>query len=192
MSSRQGKAIYLKDILEQAQNKVKKIIEERNPQLKDKDSISRQVAIGALVFNDLCQDRIKDVDFDWNKVLDFEGGSGPFVQYSLVRSASLLKKAGAEIPIKKFQQPLKEEREKKLAWLILEFESVCFQSLQKLKPHLLARYLLDLSKEFNRFYNTEKIIGHSRQKDLLLLVQSAHRVLDRGLEILNVPRPPAM
>ena len=192
MSSRKGKAVYLKDILEQAIQKVRQIIEERNPQLPDKDKISRQVALGALVFNDLCQDRIKDVDFEWKKVLDFEGDSGPFVQYSLVRARSLLQKAGVSEAILSFEQALQEKEEKKLAWLLLEFESVCFQSLQKLKPHILARYLLELSKEFNRFYNKEKILGHQRQQDLLLLVQSTHRVLSRGLEILNIPRPIAM
>ncbi|MCZ0931530.1 MAG: arginine--tRNA ligase [Oligoflexia bacterium] len=190
MSSRQGQAVYLKDILDQAIERVRKIIEERNPALQDKEKISREVAVGAVVFNDLAQDRIKDVDFEWNKVLDFNGDTGPFAQYSLVRAGSLLKKASS-IHSKKFLSAF-EPDEESLAWRLLSFESVCFQSLQKFKPHILARYLLDLSKEFNRFYNQHRILGHNRESDRLLLTQMTHRTLSRGLEILNVPRPQAM
>ena len=96
----QGQAIYLKDILDQSIDRVKKIIEDRNPELNNKETISRQVAVGAIVFNDLIQDSIKDVDFEWNKILDFNGDTGPFVQYSLVRMGSLLKKAN-KIPLEK-------------------------------------------------------------------------------------------
>ena len=190
MSSRQGQAVYLKDILEQAVDRVKKIIEERNPALEDKETISQQVAAGAVVFNDLVQDCIKDVDFEWSKILDFNGDTGPFVQYSLVRMNSLLKKAD-RTPAQKFTSPL-EPDEEALAWKLLSFESLCFYSLQKFKPHILARYLLDLSKDFNRFYNQHRIIDHERSEDRLLLTHISHRVLSRGLEILNIPRPPAM
>ena len=190
MSSRQGQAVYLKDILEQAIERVKKIIEERNPDLQDKETISQQVAVGAVVFYDLVQDCIKDIDFEWDKVLDFNGDTGPFVQYSLVRSNSLLKRASS-ISTEKFLSSF-EPDEESLAWKLLSFESLCFQSLQKFKPHILARYLLDLSKEFNRFYNQHRIIGHDRESDRLLLTQMTYRVLSRGLEILNIPRPQAM
>ena len=190
MSSRQGQAVYLKDILDQAIKRVRKIIEERNPTLREKEIVSKQVAVGAVVFNDLVQDRIKDVDFEWRKLLDFNGDTGPFVQYSLVRSGSLLKKANP-IRSSKFVSSFEPEEES-LAWKLLSFESVCFQSLQKFKPHILARYLLDLSKEFNRFYNQRRIIGHDREADRLLLTQMTYRILSRGLEVLNIPRPQAM
>ena len=193
MSTRRGKAVYIQDIVEQAIQRVEKIIQERGDSKGgDKSKISEQVAIGALIFNDLMQDRIKDVDFNWNKVLDFDGSSGPFVQYSLVRAGSLLRKSGFIGKGTQFESSVDGEEEKQLAWLLLQFESVCFQSLQKLKPHFLARYLLTLSKEFNRFYNAKKIIGHSREKDYLLLTKMTYRVLSRGLEILNIPRPQAM
>ena len=272
MSTRRGRAVYIQDIVEQAVDRVKKIIQEResskkesskqnmeqavdrvkktiqeresstkenqkqtsesknqpafeakgnlDPKQSDKLKITEQVAIGALIFNDLMQDRIKDVDFNWSKVLDFDGSSGPFVQYSLVRARSLLIKAGfivnkagltektADLTASKaglteneagftektvsFESSFEDEEEKQLAWLLLQFESVCFQSLKKLKPHILARYLLSLSKEFNRFYNAKKIIGHPREKDHLRLTQMTYRVLFLGLELLNIPRPTAM
>lgn len=191
MSTRQGQAVYLKDVLEQAVGRVEKIIKERNPDLKNKEEVSRQVGIGAVIFNDLINDRIKDVDFEWAKVLDFDGNSGPFVQYSLVRSRSLLNKFKGVIP-KQFSKPLESSEEKILAWRLIGFEEACFQSLKHFKPHTLARYLLDLSKEFNRFYSGIKVLGQDREADLLLLTEITHRVLWRGLEILNVPRPKAM
>ena len=228
MSTRRGRAVYIQDIVEHAVDRVKKIIQERQSSKKenqafesknqpafevrenldskesDKSKIPKQVAIGALIFNDLMQDRIKDVDFNWSKVLDFDGSSGPFVQYSLVRARSLLIKAGFTVnkegltesksgSIEKtvgFESSFEDEEEKQLAWLLLQFESVCFHSLKKLKPHILARYLLNLSKEFNRFYNEKKIIGHPREKDRLQLTKNTYRVLSLGLELLNIPRQP--
>ncbi len=191
MSSRQGEAVFLKDILEQVVERVEKIIQERNPELKNKKEISWQVGVGALIFNDLMNDRVKDVDFEWSKVLDFEGRSGPFVQYSLVRSRSLLRRNKKPLP-KKFSLPPDGIEEKRLIWRLLSFEEAVFLSLKNFKPHILARYLLDLAKEFNRFYAAQRVLGHQRELDLLLLTKAVHRSLYRGLEILNVPRPKAM
>ena len=191
MSSRQGQAVYLKDVLEEAIARVEKIITERNPDLKDKKEIAREVGIGALIFNDLMNDRVKDVDFEWSKVLDFEGRSGPFVQYSLVRARSLLRKVDEKIK-KQFSLPFEQEEEQILAWRLICFEEAVFQSFKKFKPHILARYLLDLAKEFNRFYTGQKVVGHKRELDLALLTYITSLTLDRGLEILNVPRPKAM
>ena len=191
MSTRKGQAIYLKDILDEAIRRVEKIIQERNTDLENKKEVCKQVGIGALIFNDLMNDRTKDVDFEWDKVLDFDGRSGPFVQYSLVRSQSLLDKFKKVLP-EKFSQAFESSEEKQLVWRLLCFEDAVFQSLKNFKVHILARYLLDLSKEFNRFYTSKKILEHPREKDLLLLTQITKRVLWRGLEILNVPRPKAM
>lgn len=191
MSTRQGKAVYLKDILEQAVQRVKTIIQERNPSLENQNKIAMQVGVGAVVFNDLMNDRIKDVDFEWSKVLDFEGRSGPFVQYSLVRSRSLLNKYTKKLPIV-FSDNLKSSEAQQLVWRLIGFEEACLQALKNFKPHILARYLLNLAKEFNRFYAGQKILDNPQEEDLILLTHITHRVLDRGLEILNVPRPLAM
>ena len=191
MSTRKGQAVYLKDILEQAIQRVRDIIEERNPSLENKELVCEQVGLGALIFNDLMTDCIKDVDFDWKKVLDFEGRSGPFVQYSLVRAHSLLKKWDKDLP-KVFSNTFESLEEIQLVWRLMGFDEACFQSLQHFRPHLLARYLLDLAKDFNRFYAQHKILGHPLEEDRLLLSHTTYRVLKRGLEILNVPCPSAM
>ncbi len=191
MSTRQGHAVYLKDILDQAVQRVENIIDERNPDLPNKKKICEQVGVGALVFNDLMNDRIKDVDFEWSKILDFDGQSGPFVQYSLVRAQSLLRKFSGSLP-KSFSHPFETQEEKQLAWRLIGFDDAVFQSFNRFKPHILARYLLRLAKEFNRFYVSQKILGQPREADLLLLADLSRRALMRGMEILNVPRPPAM
>lgn len=191
MSTRKGQAVYLKDILEQAVQRVRLIIDERNPDLKNKEEVSRQVGVGAVIFNDLVNDRVRDVDFEWKKVLDFEGNSGPFVQYSLVRAGSLLKKFQKKVP-ESFSKPMESEEEKQLAWILIGFEEACVQSLLHFKPHILARYLLSLAREFNRFYVQQKVLGDFREEDLILFVELSRRVLSRGLEILNIPRPLAM
>ena len=191
MSTRKGQAIYLKDVLHQSIERVEKIIEERRPELENKKQIAEQVGIGAIVFNDLMNDRIKDVDFNWNKVLDFEGNSGPFVQYTHVRCLSLLKKAEG-IMKTKFSENFPTKEEINLIWLLLAFEEAVFQSFKHFKPHLLARYLLDLSREFNRFYASEPILDSDKKEDLILLVDTVRRVLHKGLSILNVPIPSTM
>ena len=189
MSTRRGQAVYLKDLLEQAVERVEKIISERRPDEKNKRQIAEQVGIGALVFNDLMNDRIKDVDFDWDRVLDFEGQSGPFVQYSHVRCLSLIKKYGKP-PAKQFSAL--EEEELILAWKLLCFEEAVFQSFKLLKPHILARCLLDLAGAFNRFYASRRILGSEKEAELMLLVEGVRLALNEGLQILNVPRPKAM
>lgn len=191
MSTRQGQAIYLKDVIGQAVERVKKIIEERRPELENKNTIAHQVGVGAVVFNDLMNDRTKDVDFDWDKVLDFEGRSGPFVQYTHVRCLSLLKKTDSPIQ-KTFSQKDLSEQEINLVWLLLNFEEAFVQALKHFKPHILARYLLNLSKEFNRFYASQNVLNSPKKQDLILLVDTVRRTLHKGLTLLNIPLPPSM
>ena len=190
MSSRGGKVVYLQSLLTQVQDRVYEIIKDRD--LENKDQVAKDVGIGALVFNDLMNDCVKDVDFDWNHLLDFEGRTGPFVQYTYVRCMSLLKKYE-----KKPQKIFKKEdscskEEEKVILKLLSFEESSFHAFSNFKPHILACYLLDLSKEFNRFYSKKKILGTKEEDNLMILVQSASNVLKRGLEILNVPIPTKM
>ena len=191
MSTRGGKTVYLKDILTEAIARVKEIIENRNTPLKNKDRIAEQVGIGAVIFHDLMTDRTKDVDFEWKNILDFEGQSGPFVQYAHVRCESLLRNYKGQVK-KTFSSTLFSEEELKLAWQILCFEEAVYQSFKKFKPHMLAGYLLELSREFNRFYSGEKILTSSREGDKILLVKMTQRVLKTGLLLLNIPLPKAM
>jgi len=191
MSTRKGQAIYLKDVLEQSIQRVHDIITKRRPELKNKHQIAEQVGVGAIVFNDLINDRIKDVDFNWNKILDFEGNSGPFVQYTYVRCLSLLKKTEQNTK-KTFSKTFPTSKEVRLLWLLLLFEEAVFQSFKHFKPHILARYLLDLSREFNHLYASKRILDSENKDDLVLLVDIIRRILHKGLSLLNIPTPSSM
>ena len=177
--------------LTQAQERVQEIIKDRD--LVNKDRIAREVGIGAVVFNDLMNDCIKDVDFDWGRLLDFEGRTGPFVQYTHVRCLSLLNKYKGQLKLQ-FTKTTSvcEKEEERVLWKLLSFEECVFNSFVNFKPHILACYLLELSRDFNRFYAQQKILGSEREEDLMILVDSVRRVLKRGLSILNIPIPSKM
>ena len=192
MSSRQGQSVFLKDVLKQARDRVEQIIEDRRPELENKTRIAEQVSIGAVVFNDLQNDCTKDVEFNWDRVLDFEGRTGPFVQYTHVRCMSLMEKYNQPITNDFSENFSFDEGEKNLAWLLLCFEWAVFQSFKLFKPHILAGYLLDLSGEFNRFYSAHRIVDSNRAEDRMFLVEGVQRVLNTGLQILNVPLPQKM
>ena len=121
MSTRKGNVIFLRDVVERAIEMVEEIIEERKPNLPDKKKVAQQVGVGAIIFNDLSNDRVKDIDFDWNRVLDFEGDSGPYVQYCHVRCCSLIKKYGKAIP-KAWPAPLTSDEEQSLLKLLHSYE----------------------------------------------------------------------
>ncbi len=193
MSSRKGQVIKLNDVLNKAVEIVMKRIIEKNPNLENKDKTAEIVGVGAVVFNDLLNDRVKDVEFDWNKVTDFEGDSGPYVQYSVVRCKSILRKAKGIVP--ESVVSLNHETEISLMNLLLEYEGVLKLSFQTFKPNYLATYLLDVSKAFSSFYNNCPIIlikEEGLKKTRLFLVNSVLKVLVAGLKVLNIKAPDKM
>jgi arginyl-tRNA synthetase len=193
MSSRKGQVIRLKDVLEKAISMVRKIIEEKNPDLEDKDIVARQVGVGAIIFNDLVNDRVKNVEFDWERVLDFEGDSGPYVQYMAVRCRSLLRKAGGSVPTS-IELELSEPAERELVRLLLNYEETLNQAFKYFKPHYLATYLLDVCRAFSQFYHHCRILGDDQklQESRLALVWSTLQILQQGLAVLNIETPEYM
>ncbi len=191
MSTRHGKVVFMEDVLSRAISSVREIIEKKNPNLEDKDKVAQQVGIGAIVFNDLLNDRVKNVDFDWSKVLDFEGDSGPYVQYTLVRCKSLLRKSGwdSELVINGEFMTIEE---KNLIFRLLELDQIFEASYRKYKPNILAQYLLDVCFEFNQFYHKHKILKSSERENRLVLVKATEHILEQGLNILGVSCPEVM
>ena len=192
LSSRKGQSVDLLDLMNQSAGKVLDLINEKNPNLEDKEKIAESVGIGALIFNDLANDRIKDVEFSWDKILNFEGDSGPFVQYCYVRCLSLLKKSSAKAVIEDLKNVSNIEEE--LEWLekLLEFESQLAKAFKQFKPHILSIYLLELCHLFNRFYSRNRILNSSKQNFRLALVTVTKNILKQGLELLNISAPQAM
>lgn len=197
MSSRKGNVIFLEDVVKQAIEMVKKTIEEKNPDLKEKDLIAEQVGVGAVIFNDLSFDRIKNVDFDWEKVLSFEGDSGPYVQYCHVRCVSLLnkyiEKHGSK-PKREFLTSLESDEERLLVRTLLEYQDILKASFDTFRPNILAQYLLDVCGAFSRFYNKHRILGESSEIETsrMMLVECTREILFRGLSTLNIQAPMAM
>lgn len=193
MSTRKGNVIFLEDVLMKGIESVREIIEEKNPGLENKDKVAEQVGVGAIIFNDLMNDRVKNVDFDWDRVLDFEGNSGPYVQYTAVRCRSILRKANKTAPMEASAE-LNSAEEVQLISQLLHFEDVLRLSFQSFKPHLIAIYLLDLCRLFSQFYSKHRILGEDSEKALarLSLVKACELVIVQALKVLNIETPEAM
>lgn len=203
MSTRKGRAIFLEDVLNKSVEMVKEVIEEKNPSLPNKELVAEQVGVGAVIFNDLMNDRVKDVDFDWNKILDFEGDSGPYVQYTSVRCLSVIEKFGVHKVPTDYSNTISKEKSKfelpkeevDLMTLILSYETVLSQAFDKFKPNIVANYLLDLSKAYNSFYNKHRIVDPANEElsaHRVLLTTQTQKVLSAGMSVLNIQMPQKM
>jgi arginyl-tRNA synthetase len=193
MSSRKGNVILLEDVLSRAIEMVKAIIGQKNPNLAGAEKVAQQVGIGAIVFNDLMNDRNKNVEFDWEKVLDFEGDSGPYVQYCHVRCVSLVNKFGKPCPTT-MKLALESLEERELIRALINFPDVLQSAFKNFKPHLVATYLLEICKLFSQFYTQHRILGEesSLEESRMALVGATQAVLARGLGVLNIEAPNAM
>lgn len=185
MSTRRGNLIFLQDVLDNSIKLAKKTIIKKNPKLKNKDKVAKKVGLGAVIFADLSVDRNRDVIFDWDKILSFEGETGPYLQYTYARCNTLLKKAKGLKPIKDISLT---EIEKELIKSLSNFQQTIEKSGQDYKPSIIARYLLDLARLFNEFYQTTPIInGEKSLKNFRLgLTYSVKQVLENGLNLLGI------
>lgn len=195
MSTREGNVIKLEDLLNEAISRALNIMNEKNPNLENKEEIAKKIGIGAVIFNDLYNSRIKDEIFDWDTMLNFNGETGPYMQYIYVRTRSLINKANyvpniSEIDFSK----LKDEASLKVIKLIYSFEDILKQSADKYEPYIIARYLIKLSQAFSSFYNENKIIGEEKavQDARLYLTYATGLVLKLGAEILGIQMPEKM
>lgn len=193
ISTRKGNAIFLEDVLAKAVELSADVIKQKNPNLPDAAKVARQVGYGAVIFNDLVSDRVKDVDFDWDRALDFEGDSGPYVQYCGVRCLSLMRKYGKPVP-QKFAAELTSPEERELFRFLLGYQDTLRNSFENFKPHILAGYLLDLCHRYNQFYNKCRILGEPEavETSRMVLVQMVYSVIEEGLKILGIELPEAM
>ncbi len=199
MSTRKGHVIFLEDLLHEAVERTRRIIEQRNPNLADQERVARQVGIGAVIFGDLRHSRIKDVNFDWDSVLNFDGDTGPYVQYAHARACSVLRKASRPLAPAANVAPealasLQAPEEKALVLLIDRFGETVAAAAQQYEPSLIARYLLDLAAAFNTFYHQHRIIGAGEplEEGRLALTAAVRQVLANGLYLLGLGAPEEM
>ena len=195
MSTREGNVIKLEDLLNEAISRAKNIIESKNPNLENKDEVAKKVGIGAIVFNDLSNSRIKDEIFDWDDILNFQGETGPYIQYTYVRTKSIVEKAGGIPDLKEVNTKfLIDDASKNILKLIYNFEDILVQVTDKNEPSILSRYLIDLAKAYSLFYNENKIIADDKdmQNARVYLTYMVGNVLKIGAQLLGMQMPDKM
>ncbi|MDD4316129.1 MAG: arginine--tRNA ligase [Clostridia bacterium] len=198
MSTRKGKVILLEDVLNKAVEKSLAIIAEKSPGLKDKQKISEKVGVGAVIFYALYNNRIKDIVFSYDKVLNFDGETGPYVQYTNARCNSVLKKAGFKAlmndDLPADFESINNVEGLKLITLLEDFPNVLADVTEKNEPCYVSRYLVGLCQAFNRFYYAHRImdVEAPQKKARAMLVSSVHTVIEEGLRLLGIFSPAQM
>ncbi|MCF6159040.1 MAG: arginine--tRNA ligase [wastewater metagenome] len=194
MSTRKGKVVLLEDLLIEAIERIRKIIEEKNPLLEDKDAVAKEVGIGAIIFADLSTKRNKDIVFDWDTVLNFEGETGPYVQYTHARLCSILRKYNQPVTGEVNYELLKEDETFRLIKNLWQFPSVIQRAAESYEPSLLCNYLIDVCGNLNRFYNTYRVLSDVEEltKARVFLVDATRQVIKNGLNIIGIHSPDRM
>jgi len=204
MSTRKGRVILLKDVISEGLNKAQEVLEKKNPELGKnkalKDKVVRQIAIGALKWNDLNQDARRSIVFDWNKALNFEGNSAPYVQYTAVRANSILEASGKEPEkvasvLETSETDYGQESEKALIRQLAEFPNSIREAQRTNTPSKIAAYVYELAKRFNSFYTKTHVLKAESDhlvKTRLKLVAATSQTITNALRILGIEVPEKM
>ncbi len=201
MSTREGNIIFLEEVLDKAVTLAKSKILEKNPDLKELGKTARQIGIGAVIFADLSTRKEKDVNFDWDKVLNFEGETGPYLQYTHARLSSLLRHYGKAIPAEIDFSLLNKPEETRVIEFLYRFPMILEQAAETNEPFIISSYLLELSSAFNKVYQRKDTEGKidkivSNDDNLtgarMLLVSAARTVINEGLYLLGLEAPEEM
>ncbi len=194
LSTREGRVVYLDDLLHEAIAKARAIIEEKSPDLEDKDEVARQVGLGAVVFFDLYNNRIKDIDFTWERALNFDGETGPYVQYTHARACSVLRKAeGVDRSAPDFAA-LSDPFSQDVVRLIEQFPDILKSAVNRSEPSMVTRFSVDLAQAFNKFYYENKVMVDEpgTRAARLLLTDAVRQVLKQALYLIGVEAPERM
>ncbi|CAJ1003120.1 MULTISPECIES: arginine--tRNA ligase [Brevibacillus] len=196
MSTRKGKVVLLEEVLAQAIEDVLNVIREKNPSLENKEEVARQVGVGAVIFHDLKNYRLNDINFSWEEMLTFEGETGPYVQYTHARACSLLRK-GEYVPISEVTLP-EGALDSKEAWAVItllnSFPEVIDRAREQFDPSQIGKYVIDLAQAFNKFYANVRILAEEAdvKTTRLQLVAAVVTVLKEGLRLLGIAAPEEM
>ena len=198
MSTRQGRVIFLEDVLNRAVEQTKQIIIDKNVNTENIDETAKEVGIGAVVFNELSNYRIKDYVFSWDKVLNFEGETGPYVQYTHARACSIMRKAGDDIVTKAASgfdpKYITGDAAHELIKLIYTLPDVILEAGEKYEPSIVTRHIVDIAQAFNKFYHDEHILVDNEDEKIakVALVMAAKAAIKNGLGLLGMKAPEKM
>ncbi len=203
MSTRKGKVILLESVINKAVSRSLKVIKEKNPNLKDAEDIAEKVGVGAVIFSSLYNSRIKDIVFSYDKILNFDGETGPYVQYTNARCNSVLKKGyetwknianGNYVPKDEDYKGVDNKEGREVIRLIAKYPEVLKDVIKDYEPCVLTRYIMDLAQAYNKFYFEHKIItaAEGEKQTRLMLTMAVHRVLEDGLALLGIACPKKM
>lgn len=193
LSTRSGNVVFLEDVLDTAVEKAGKIIEEKNPRLPDKAATAEAVGVGAVVFMALSTSRIKDMVFSFDKALNFDGETGPYLQYTHARACSVLAKAGGVKNKSAAVRYLTDDASFAVLKLLNRYDEVVADAAEKYEPSIVARYLVDLAQAFNRFYIDNRILGDGEENAArLVLTDMVRRALKNGMALILLRAPEAM
>lgn len=194
LSTRKGRVVFLEDVLNQAIEKTKEIIMEKNPNAGDIDGIAKDVGVGAVVFQELSNNRIKDYTFSWSKTLDFSGETGPYVQYTHARCCAVLRKSEIKPTSDIDFNLISDEDSVEVLKVIDGFEKAIQTAMKKNEPHIVSRFVLDLAQSFNKFYHNNPILVDDIEikKARIALVEATRQSIENGLKILGINAPERM
>ncbi len=197
MSTREGNVIKVEELLQEAIRRVRTIIEEKNPELteEEKEEIAKKVGIGAVIYNDLSGSRIKDEIFDWDTILNFNGETGPYIQYTYVRTNSVLKKVETVPLLSEIDTKyLINEEAYKVLKLLYSYPEMIRNAAGKNEPSIISRFLIDLAKAYSSFYNENKIMVEEKeiQDARIYLTYATNLVLKNGANLLGMKMPEKM
>lgn len=194
LSTRHGNVVLMEELLNQAILETQKIIEQKNPDLPNKKEIAQQVGIGAVIFNDLYNSRIKDVVFSWERMLNFDGETGPYVQYTHARACSILRKGECSLAQNIDYSKLTDDASMEVCKLLEQFPKKIQEAADKLEPFIVTRQLVSLSQAFNKFYHDNVILTSEEQtkQARIALVIAVKTVLKKGLALLGIKAPEQM
>ena len=193
LSTREGRVIYLEDLLARAQEKALDVINEKNPDLENKEEVARQVGVGAVVYSDLQNSRIKDIDFWWDRALNFDGETGPYVQYTYARCCSVMRKAGRQADSPDFSV-LQDDEAQAVLRLLARFPEDVRSACRANEPFMVTRAVTDIAKAYNKYYYEHRILDGSEeaQSARVMLTDAVRSVIRTGLFLIGMEAPERM
>ena len=195
MSTREGNVIRVNELLEEAVSRVENIIDEKNPNMENKSENAKKIGIGAIIFSNVATTIIKDQIFDWNTILNFNGETGPYVQYTYVRTQSVLKNVNKVPALEEVNlEELNNKEAVKIIKLVYNFQDIIMQATEKNEPSILARYVIDLAKAYSSFYNEYKIMSEIEEEKnaRVYLTYITGLILKIGMNLLGIEMPDKM